>query len=38
MNASPVRDPHGAIIAAVSTYYDDTDAKRTQDAATYLDS
>jgi hypothetical protein len=36
INASPVRDTSGAIIAAVSTYSDITDAKRAYDAASYL--
>ncbi|HEX2690441.1 MAG TPA: GAF domain-containing protein, partial [Kofleriaceae bacterium] len=36
INASPVRDRDGQIIAAVSTYYDVTEAKRAHEAASYL--
>ncbi len=36
INASPVRDSSGEIVAAVSTYTDVTDAKRAHVAATYL--
>jgi PAS domain S-box-containing protein len=36
INASPVRDARGEIIAAVSTYYDVTDARRAHEAASYL--
>ncbi|HWU86649.1 MAG TPA: PAS domain S-box protein, partial [Kofleriaceae bacterium] len=36
INASPVRDRDGAIIAAVATYHDATEASRAEEAARYL--
>ncbi|MES1164749.1 MAG: GAF domain-containing protein, partial [Verrucomicrobiota bacterium] len=36
INASPVRDASGEVVAAVSTYTDVTEAKRAHVAATYL--
>jgi PAS domain S-box-containing protein len=36
VNASPVRDPNGEIIAAVATYFDITDAKRASDASKFI--